>query len=154
MRLQAAGNAMRFVAAKIDSNGRLHLVTDAGSEVLAPKLKWQTRFEQVAIAEDGRTVGWLADYPDPTVTYYKGATLAGKLVIFRHGQIVRAFDSEQIFWGWGFRSGGAQVAFCTGPTHSGASECLLRRVDSGAVIERWAVNDAETPPAWSQDLYY
>jgi hypothetical protein len=154
IQLFAAGGGPRYASAKIDANGRLYLVTSTGIEVHAPKLKGQTHFEQVEIAEEGRTVGWLADYPNPTVTNYKGAMLAGNLVVFRNGRILHVFDTEQVFWGWAFRGAGSQVAYCTGPTHGGTAECLLRRVDSGAVMERWVVKGDGTPPAWVHDLRY
>ncbi len=86
-------------------------------------------------------------YPDPP-----GDPLAGKLVIYRAGQMLHTFTTVQVFWDWQFQDGGKRVAYSTGPTHGGAAQCVLRDVDSGHVVARWLVHSGNQPPAWSLDL--
>jgi hypothetical protein len=147
-----------YTSATVDSAGQLHIVLNSGKEILPAKLKGQVAFDSPALSPDGRTVGWLALYPDPTVTYYKGATLAGALVIYRAGRVLHTFTAAQVFWDWQFQDGGKLVAYSTGPTHGGAAECVLADVDSGKIVERWAVppgpegQEAE-PPVWARTLH-
>jgi hypothetical protein len=144
--------APAYHAVTVDRNGRLHITLASGKEVLPPKMRGQTSFGDPVIAPDGRTVGWLVMYPDPTITYYQGAELPFKLVLFRDGRTLHTFETDQCFWDWQFQDGGKRVAYSTGPTHGGAAQCVLRDVATGRVIARWlVVRDAE-PPLWAQNL--
>ena len=141
-----------YRAVTVDRTGRLHITLASGKEVLPPGMRGQTSFGNPVIAPDGRTVGWLAMYPDPTVTYYQGAELPFKLVVFRDGRVLQTFETDQCFWDWQFQDGGEHVAYSTGPTHGGAAQCVLRDVATGRVIARWlVVRDAE-PPLWARNL--
>jgi hypothetical protein len=146
------GAGPNYDSVSVDRTGRLHIVLDSGKEILPPKLPGQVSFGNPVISPDRWTVGWLAMYPDPTITYYKGAQLAGSLVIFRAGRVIHTFTTEQMFWDWQFQDGGKQVAYSTGPTHGGAAECMLRDVVSGRTISRWRVKGGEDPPSWAQAL--
>jgi len=141
-----------YRSAAVDQTGGLHLVLDSGKEILPPKLPGQVAFSDPAISPDRRTAGWLVMYPDPTITYYEGAQLAFKLVIYRNGRVLHAFSTEQTFWGWEFQDEGKRVAYSTGPTHGGAAECVLRDVDSGRTVARWRVRPGAEPPVWAQTL--
>lgn len=110
-------------------------------------------FGNPAISPDRLTVGWLAMYPDPSAAGNEGAQIPGKLVLFRGGRVLHRFTTEQVFWDWRFRNGGNEVAYSTGPTHGGASECVLRAVVSGRVASRWRVRNGPAPPAWARDLH-
>lgn len=145
-----------YRSVSIDDSGRLHIVTSSGQEILPPKLRAQIAFGGPRIAPDGRTVGWLVLYPDPTAPggTSAGDPLAGALALYRDGRIIHTFDTDQIFWDWQFLDGGKRVAFSTGPTHGGAAECVLRDVDSGKLLAAWHVNNGEEPPAWAKDLRY
>src|SRR5438270_7739555 len=87
--------AAEYRSASVDQRGQLHIVLDNGKEILPPKIRDQSAFGSPSISPDGRTVGWLVMYPDPTVTYYKGAQLAGKLVIYRAGSVLHTFTTAQ-----------------------------------------------------------
>jgi len=136
----------------VDGSGQLHFVLESGKEVLPQKTHGQTSFGDPEIAADGRAVGWLAMYPDPSITYYKGAEIAGGLVIYRDGHVLHTFSTDQIFWDWQFQDDGKRVAYSTGPTHGGAAECVLRDVKSGRILARWRVQSSGEPPAWAQTL--
>jgi hypothetical protein len=141
-----------YRSVSVDQIGRLHIVLDSGKEILPPKLPGQVSFGDPVISGDRRTVGWLVMYPDPTITYYKGAQIGGSLVIFRAGRVIHTFTTEQMFWDWQFQDGGKRVAYSTGPTHGGAAECVLRDVESGRTIGRWWVKEGQDPPNWAQTL--
>ena len=140
-----------YSSATVDSNGQLRIVPKSGKEILPAKITGQQAFDSPAISPDGRTVGWLALYP------FENTQLAGTLVIYRAGRVLHTFTAAQVFWDWQFREGGKLVAYSTGPTHGGAAECVLAEVDSGKIVERWAVppspegHEAE-PPLWAQTL--
>lgn len=146
----AGGEEYRSVS--VDPAGRLHIVLDSEKEILPPKAAGQVSFGSPAISPDRRTAGWLEMHADPNVTYYKGAEIAAKLVIFRAGRVLHSFATEQTIWDWQFRDGGKRVAYSTGPTHGGAVECVLRDVDSGRRVSVWQVRDGSEPPEWARTL--
>jgi len=141
-----------YSSVSVDQSGQLHIVLDSGREILPQKTPGQVSFDNPMISPDGRTVGWLVMYPDPTITYYQGAQIPGKLVIYRAGHILHTFTTEQVFWDWQFQDGGKRVAYSTGPTHGGAAQCVLRDVDSGRTLDRWWVKQGSEPPVWAQTL--
>jgi hypothetical protein len=148
--LSAGGAGYRSVS--VDQSGQLHIVLDSGKEILPPKTPGQVSFDSPMISFDGRTVGWLVMYPDPTITDYQGAQIPGRLVIYRAGRVLHTFTTEQMFWDWQFQDGGKRVAYSTGPTHGGAAECVLRDVDSGRTLAHWWVKQGSDPPAWAETL--
>jgi hypothetical protein len=91
-------------------------------------------------------------YPDPSTTYYASAQVAGALVIYRNSHILHSFPTKQVLWDWQFQDGGKRVAYSTGPTHGGATECVLRDVNTGRIIARWQRQSGPEPPVWAQTL--
>jgi hypothetical protein len=151
----AASEPAGYRSASVDSHGQLHIVLDSGREIVLQKSKDQAAFGDPAISPDRRTVGWLVLYPypySPQTTYRSYETMSGALALYRNDRVIHQFRSEQTFYDWQFQSGGKHVAYCTGPTHGGAAECVLRDVDSGKVIARWWVKDGEDPPVWARTL--
>jgi len=146
------GHAPEYRSVLIDQSGQLHIILDSGKEILPPKTRGQVSFAYAVISPDRLTVGWLVMYPDPTITYYKGAQLPFGLAIYRAGHVLHTFTTEQTFWDWQFQDDGKRVAYSTGPTHGGAAECVLRDVDSGGSVARWLVSQGTEPPVWAQTL--
>jgi len=146
--------AADYQSVRVDGKGQLHIVPGSGKEILPAKISGQVSFGDAAISPDGRTVGWLILYPDPTVTYYKGAELAGGLALYRAGRVVHVFRTDETFYDWQFRDGGKQVAYSTGPTHGGAAECVLREAGSGRIVATWPVRQESEPPGWAKGLRY
>jgi hypothetical protein len=149
---QRNSSLQRYSSVTIDGNRQLHIVMATGREVIPPREKGQIAYAKVSISTDHTTVGWLVEYPDASVAYYKGAAIAGELVLFRSGKIFHRFQAVQVFWDWKFEDGGRKVAYSTGPTHGGAAECVLREVESGAVLAQWNVDPKVTPPEWARSL--
>jgi hypothetical protein len=151
--VQAFADAEKYRSVSVDDNGRLHILFDNGQEVALPVEKGQTSFSDPAVSPDGRTVGWIVMMREES-DVSSSDEFAAELVLYQQGHIVRRFTSYQTFWGWQFRNGGQQVAYATGPTHGGASECLLRDIGSGRVVARWMVTESSPPPAWAKDLHF
>ena len=126
--------ATEYRSVSVDQSGQLHIVLDSGKEILPPKVRGQVSFGDPVISPDRRTIGWLVMYPDPTITYYQGAEVPLKLIIYQAGRVLHTFTTEQVFWDWQFQDGGKRVAYSTGPTHGGAAECVLRDVESGRTV--------------------
>ena len=149
-----SAGGQRYRSVSVDAGGQLHIVLDSGKELLPRKARGQVSFGGPMISPDRRTVGWLEMYPDPTITYYKGAQIAFNLVIYQGGRVLHTFTTEQMFWDWQFQDGGKRVAYSTGPTHGDATECVLRDVDSGRRLARWLVKQGSDPPVWAQTLQH
>src|SRR5947209_6763751 len=147
MTLAAAQPEYRSVS--IDSSGQLHIVLASGKQVVPQKLADQVAFDSPLILPDQHTVGWLVLFRDPTNA---GAQIAGKLVLYRGGRILHTFSTEQTFWDWQFQDGGKRVAYSTGPTHSGAAECVLREVDSSRIVARYEIRSGVEQPGWARTL--
>lgn len=150
----AAAQSEGYRKASIDQAGQLTITLNSGREVKPAMLHDQVAFKDAQISEDGKTVGWLADYPDPGATMYKADPIPGNLVLYRAGRILRIFPTGQIFWSWKFANND-DVAYCVGPTHGGAGECDLREIVSRRILARWFPGDENpNPPAWTQGLSY
>ena len=145
-----AGGA-RYRAVSIDASGQLHIVLDSGRQVIPQKLHDQVAFDAPLISPNHQTVGWLLEYPDPAAVNYTGTPIAGGLSIYRNGRVLHTFSSN-VFYDWQFQNGGKRVAYSTGPTHGGATECVLRDVVSGHVVARWSVTQEAKPPVWAEPL--
>jgi hypothetical protein len=141
-----------YRAVSVDGSGQLHITLEDGRQVLAPKLQDQVAFQSPLISPDHQTVGWLVEYPDPSYAHSQANPIAGSLILYRNGRVVQKFSAGQVFWDWQFQESGKQVAYSTGPTHGGATECVLRDVVSGRVISRWAVTPGGKPPNWAEAL--
>jgi hypothetical protein len=140
----------QYHSVTIDQNGQVHIVLASGRQILPPKLPGQTSFSDPLLSRDHRTVGWLADYPDPDASY----PYSGELVLYRSGHLLRKFSTEQTFWSWRFANGDRDVAYCDGPLHGGARKCDLRSLKSGHLLARWVPDDKADPPAWAKDLRF
>jgi hypothetical protein len=134
-----------------DRHSNVHIVLNSGKEAVVPRQRDQVGIEDVKIADDGRTAGWVVSYAVPDDTSRK---FAGSLVIWRNEKIVRTFDTGPTFWSWAFIHRGEQVAYHSGPLHEGPlSHCELRDVKTGRLLASWDGN-LENPdrPDWTKAL--
>jgi hypothetical protein len=102
-------------------------------------------------APDGLTKGWLVEYPwpGPDGTSQAWRTIPGRLVISRHGHVIRRFEATD-FWNWNFWADGKQVVYEAGPVH-GETDCVRVDVNSGKTLETWpgdCRNRPDDAPAW------
>ena len=140
-----------YQAVGLDSAGQLSITQTSGTVFDAPVLPDQVSASQPRISEDHRTVAWLANYADPPVPS-GGDVIAGRLVLYRAGRVLRTYATDQVFWSWHFVHGSRDVAFCTGPTHGGADTCELHRVETGALLAKWNAHATGNPPHWVDGL--
>lgn len=96
----------------------------------------QLGVEEIKVAPDRKTVGWLVLYPNPDGPGFD--SLTGKLVIWRDGKVLQRFDTDQVFYSWSFFRDGTQVGYHIGPTHGEkASHCELHNVSDGRLVATW-----------------
>lgn len=113
-----------------------------------PKADGQVGVESVQKA--GVSVGWLVDFESPD----GGAPVAGTLIVWKGGHVIRRFETDQTFWSWSFVNGARAVAYHTGPMHGERkSHCELRDVAGGRLLVEWD-GDLESPhrPPWTSGL--
>jgi hypothetical protein len=146
--LTVVSSGSSYHSVSVDSAKRLQIELDSGRVIKLVRLKGQVAFGDPAVSPDHRTVGWLVIRAIPTSN---SAEFAGELALYRSGRIIHRF-AALTFWDWQFQDSGKRVAYSVGPMHGGATDCILRDVDSGKVVATWSVKDGENPPAWAQSL--
>ena len=146
-----------YVAASVDSTGDLRIERANGQAIVIPPDSAQVEFDRIAISSDGRSVGWLALYPNCCTSY----PIPLKLVVYSRGRS-RRFDGAGLpVWRWRFTAGGRQVAFKQETVHGGIGvHYELRDIATGRLIaqyeppERGA--DRQAPgkgiPRWAVEL--
>jgi hypothetical protein len=145
-----AGAQPGQVSVSADLTGAARVTTRTGSKTVR-KQPGQVGIEDAWTAEDGRTAGWLVMYDVPPISY----PIAGTLVVWRGGRIIRRFRTEQVFWSWAFVADGKQVAYHTGPLHGErTSHCELRNVSDGRLVAQWSgdLDDSAKRPEWTAGL--
>ena len=155
----AFGSTMAVKKAYVDKAGRAHIVTsDGGDHTIRPE-KWQAGagFEDIKIASDGVTAGWLADQEfapfDGAANYSYPRAL--ELDIWRSGRVIRKFPAPSLMiGGWRFLKGGKEIAFHIVPPHGMEFyECFLFDVDSGKELAQWSLDRKDyVIPDWAKPL--
>jgi hypothetical protein len=132
--------------AYVGKNNRVHIVTGDGRDETIPPEKGQDGIENVRVAEDGRTVGWLVDlWASCCVSY----SIPIELVIWRDGGVIRRIHPVQAIFGWTFLAGGKEVAFHNAPLHGSETyECSRVDVRTGRELEEWSIMRKTPVPAW------
>ena len=149
----AADAAETYIQAEIDSNGQLHILTKRHREILPKKEPEQVGFEKVEIAPDGRSVGWLALFPNCCTSY----PIPLKLVVYA-GDNPRSFTGTGLpIWRWCFQAEGKQVAFEQETVHGGTGvHYELRDIATGALVAQYDPDpNAEItpkPPRWVAEV--
>ncbi len=137
--------------ADLDADGNLHIIDSRSREFVAPKKDDQADCRSPKIAEDKRTVGWLAEYPNPGTSY----PIPLSLLIYRDGKIIREIrpNNALAIWDWRFLKSGTEVAFWSGRTHGNfVPHFELRDVRSGRLLAEWDGHVYEPHPAWVSGL--
>lgn len=130
----AAPPQKTFLHVNILPNGRAQIVTSDGKKIPLPHQPGEADIAASQTADDGKTVGWLVEYNNPGTTY----AIAGMLVIWRNGRVIRRFRADSALWSWSFFAGGSQVAYHDGPLHGETtSHCELRDIASGRLLDQW-----------------
>lgn len=142
-----------------DSRGWLHIVTADGRDHTIKPAKWQSGggFEDVAIAPDGKTVGWLVDQ---MLTPLEGGTsysypVALELDIWQNGHVIQRFSPPGLtIQNWIFLKDGSQTAFHIAPPHGAEPyDCTLFDVNTGKKLAHWSLDRRDyVVPDWAKPL--
>ncbi len=138
------------VAVSAGQDGTAQITSANGKKITIQKERGQVGISNPQTAPDG-TAGWLAEYSVEGVTY----PVAGTLVIWRAGKIIRRFPTGQCFYSWTFYGEGKEVAYHVGPLHTELkSHCELHEAKSGRLIALWDgdLASASKRPAWTKGL--
>lgn len=132
--------------AYVGADKRVHLVTASGRHETVPAEKGQDGVENVDIAKDGRTAGWLVDQWSSCCVSYSVPT---ELVIWRNGRAIRRIESRQAIFGWTFLNDGKEVAYHVAPLHGDEIyECYRVEVRTGRELEHWSMMSKTPAPFW------
>src|SRR5262245_7754567 len=127
--------ADRYTKASVDEAGTLRVVTGDGRSIVLPKEPEQVDFDQIAISSDGRSVGWLARYPNGSTSY----PIPLKLVVYSAGKLRTYTGNALPVWQWHFTAGGKQIAFEQETVHGGRGvHYELHEVVSGRLIAEYS----------------
>jgi len=120
--------------ASVDKAGQLRILTKDGRAIAPKKEADQVGFDKVAISQDGRSVGWVALYPNCCTSY----PIPLKLMIYSDGHL-RAFAGRGLpVWHWRFTARGRQIAFEQETVHGGLGvHYELREVATGRLIAEY-----------------
>jgi hypothetical protein len=149
--------ADRYTNASVDAAGTLRIVTGDGRAIVLPKEPEQVDYDQIAISSDGRSVGWLARYPNGATSY----PIPLKLMVYSAGKLHVYSGSELPVWRWRFTADGKQIAFEQETVHGGFGvHYELHEVVSGRLIAEYTPvvgmdNQPEPnqkPPQWVLEL--
>ena len=146
-----------YVRASVDETGQLRILTSDARAIVLQKEPEQVGFDKVTISEDGRSVGWVALYPNCCTSY----PIPLKLMIYSGGDL-REFSGVGLpVWQWHFTAGGKQVAFEQETVHGGLGiHYELREVATGRLIVEYGptVGPDNRPlaiqnvPKWVEEL--
>ena len=135
--------------AEAGADGRVLIVTADGRKVVADRRGDQVGVDKIAVAPDGRSVGWLPLYPNCCTSY----PIPHELVIFASGRERELRGNGLPVWQWAFLAGGAQVAFRQETVHGGMGiRYELREVATGALLGEYEPGTSGDAPAWVRDL--
>src|SRR5579864_3061348 len=74
-----------------DKQNNVHVVLTGGKDAIIPRERDQVGIDAVKIHDDKLIAGWLVLFRNPD----GGSPVAGKLVVWRDGRIIRSFPSDQ-----------------------------------------------------------
>ncbi len=127
-------------------SGPLSVTYRSGKRVIVPTQNMQTDFNDIQLAPDHKTLGWLAEYLACAQSY----PCALQLVVFRDGKILRQFTPGYgIMWFWEFLGGGRQIAIQYGFPHGDANGAFeLYDISSGRLLQKY--QGTGPVPGWVQ----
>jgi hypothetical protein len=136
--LAFAANRSAVTKAYVDDKGTVHIVTADGHDHTNRSEKGQEKgregVENIRVAPDGKTVGWLVNSRTCCVWY----AVPLELVVWQSGKIIRRVHPSMAIWAWGFVEDGKELAYRNSPLHGGWSgERVLVDIASGKDLDEW-----------------
>jgi hypothetical protein len=97
--------------------------------------------ENLALAADGKTLGWLVDYKNCCTSY----PIPKVLVLYKSGRTFQKFSSDMMIWNWRFYKDGQQLALLEGPPHGGGchGDYKLYDIMTGKMLDEY--NQVDKP---------
>jgi hypothetical protein len=137
--------------ADVDTLGQRRIITVSGREIDPHKDSDQVAFDQVAISDDHRSVGWVGLYPNCCTSY----PIPLKLVVLTDGT-TRTFVGDGLpVWQWSFSADGKRIAFRQAPIHGDDhSHFELRDLRTGRLVGTFDADSADVraAPMWVRAL--
>lgn len=153
--VSAAGD--RYVSAAVDPAGDLAVATGSGKTVVLRKQAEQVGFDQIIIADDRASVGWVVLQTNCCTSY----PIPSRLVILSASR-QRTFEGNGLpIWHWRFFDNGARFAFRQETVHGGLGiHYELRDVPSGRLLAEYSPEVGpdnqplpnQTVPSWVAEL--
>jgi hypothetical protein len=123
-----------YTVAAVDSSGSLRIQRGNGSAILVASDSSQVEFDRIVISNNGRSVGWLALYPNCCTSY----PIPLHVAVFTNGRLRTFGDGSMVVWRWKFIAGGRRVAFEQETVHGGFGvHYELRDVRSKRLVARF-----------------
>jgi len=97
----------------LDKEGNVHIALNGGKEIQPPKLKGQFENSEPVIAEDRKTVAWMAYFGNCCTSYNIPLTL----VVFRSGKIIHRIQPGLMIENWKFEENGRKIGIYTNTVH-------------------------------------
>ena len=137
-----------------DEQNKIHVVSEGSKDSVIDLETDEVGIDEVAVADDKQTAGWLVLYQERDDRGPIGLPFAGKLIVWRGGRIIRTFEADPTFWSWAFEQGATQIAYHVGPTHGETvSHCELHDVKTGRLLASWDGDlDDSARPSWTKRL--
>jgi|HubBroStandDraft_3_1064219.scaffolds.fasta_scaffold121244_1 hypothetical protein len=130
-------------------DGSVHIVETGRGDKPVPKEKDQVGSGELRIADDQKTVGWLAEYENCCTSY----TIPLKLVIYRDGKVRQRLGDGMMIYDWRFWEGGTQAAFCSGTVHGDSGgHCELHDASSGRILDTVDGHLDNDSPKWATGM--
>jgi hypothetical protein len=141
----ARDRGAQVTSAIVGTDGLVHIRRGSGAEFVAPLEKSPVDIEtahdmqvsvEAPVIADGRTVGWLVNFPNCCTSY----PIPLVLMIYRDGKIVSRIRPSVLLpiWKWVFIDGGLRVAYYSETVHGGwGRRCELRDIQTGKMLDEW-----------------
>ncbi|MBS1802071.1 MAG: hypothetical protein JST28_01830 [Acidobacteria bacterium] len=143
----------------VDSNGSVHIITADGHQQQIDPEKWQSggEFSDLKVAEDGKTVGWVANQmlsPLQGGANYEYA-VGLEVDVWRDGKVIRKVSPDAfVIRSWIFLKNGEEMAIHAAPPHGqDLYECTRFGVRSGKILAHWSLDRRDyVVPEWAKPL--
>jgi hypothetical protein len=147
--LAAPAPASLVEKAYVGVDGSVHIVETGRGDKAVPKDKDQVGSGELRIADDKKTVGWLAEYENCCTSY----AIPLKLVIYRDGKVRQRLGDGLMIYDWRFWEGGTQAAFCSGTVHGDSGgHCELHDASNGRALDTLDGHLDKDSPKWAAGM--